>query len=92
MLTIGNKYNNCLPTYRDRVIDDNAKIFSLYQTDDSGNVIDAIPTVTFEVNDNLDFVQIKTFFDADVTDPAVLFVIKEWRKKVSSTNANRKDI
>lgn len=92
LLTIGNKYNNCLPTYRDRVIDDNAKIFSLYQTDDNGNVIDAIPTVTFEVNDNLDFVQIKTFFDADVTDPAVLFVIKEWRKKVSSKNANRKDI
>ena len=85
LLTIGNKYNNCLPTYRDRVIDDNAKIFSLYQTDDAGNVIDAIPTVTFEVNDNLDFVQIKTFFDADVTDPAVLFVIKEWRKKVSPT-------
>ena len=85
LLTIGNKYNNCLPTYRDRVIDDNAKIFSLYQTDDAGNVVDAIPTVTFEVNDNLDFVQIKTFFDADVTDPAVLFVIKEWRKKVGST-------
>ena len=85
LLTIGNKYNNCLPTYRDRVIDDNAKIFSLYQLDDAGNVIDDIPAVTFEVNDNLDFVQIKTFFDADVTDPAVLFVIKEWRKKVSPT-------
>lgn len=91
LFNIGNKYSNCLPTYRDRIIDENVKIFSLYQLNDAGNVIDDIPSVTFEVNDNLDFIQIKTFFDADVTDPAIISVIKEWRRKVSST-IERKDI
>lgn len=93
LFMIGTKYCNCLPTYRDRVIDENAKIFSLYLLDDNGNVIEDVPSVTFEINDDLDFIQVKTFFDADVTDTEILSVLREWRKKVKNNinNVERKD-
>jgi hypothetical protein len=86
LLEIGNKYNNCLPVYRDKIIDNNALVFSMYNLDNDGNVIEEIPTVTFEVNKSLDFIQIKTFFDADVTDANVISVLKKWQKKMKGVS------
>ena len=84
LFEIGNKYNNCLPTYRNRVIDENAMIFSVYRLDTDNNIIEEIPSVTFEVNKLLDFIQIKTFFDADVTDEDMLELLKSWKRRVKN--------
>ena len=82
LFDIGNKYNNCLPIYRDKIIDDGAIIYSMYKVDDIGNVVEPMPPVTFEVNLELDFIQIKTFNDADVTDPNIISIIKKWRTQI----------
>ena len=37
--------------------------------------------VTFEVTKDLDFVQIKTFFDVDVVDPKVISILKTWKRQ-----------
>jgi hypothetical protein len=68
-----------LPTYRDRIIDQNAIILSIYKLDDNGGVIDEIPAYTFEINKDLDIIQIKTFFDADVDDVEILDIVKYWK-------------
>jgi hypothetical protein len=81
LIRIGNAYSNCLPTYRDRIIDNNAMIFSMYNLDANGNVIHEIPSITFEVTKDLDFVQIKTFFDVDVVDPKVISILKTWKRQ-----------
>jgi hypothetical protein len=75
LFDIGNAYNNCLPIYRDKIIDENAIIYSMYSIDQSEN----IPSVTFEVTKNYDFVQIKTFNDMDVCDEQIMEVLKKWR-------------
>ena len=80
LFEIGNRYNNCLPIYRDRIIDNGAIIYSMYPVD-NGVVIDNMPPVTFEVTKDFDFIQVKTFNDADVDDPEILEVIKKWRQK-----------
>ena len=49
---------------------------------DNGNIVDPMPPVTFEVNLELDFIQIKTFNDADVTDPDIINIIKKWRTQI----------
>lgn len=82
LFDIGNQYNNCLPIYRDKVIDEGAIIYSMYKVDNDGNIVDPMPPITFEVNNNLDFIQIKTFNDADVTDPAIINTIKKWRTQI----------
>ncbi len=84
LFEIGNKYNNCLPTYRDRVIDENVMIFSVYQLDDDNNVVESIPSVTFEVSKYFDFIQVKTFFDVDVTDENMIEVLQTWKKRVKN--------
>lgn len=80
LFKIGNEYNNCLPIYRDRIIDDGAVIYSIYKLDDEGNKIEDVPSVTFEVTWNFDFIQIKTFNDQDVCDPDILELLKKWQK------------
>lgn len=82
LFDIGNRYNNCLPIYRDKVIDEGAIIYSMYKVDDNSNIVDPMPPVTFEVNLELDFIQIKTFNDADVNDPDIINVIKKWRTQI----------
>lgn len=79
LFNIGFAYHNCLPTYRDRIIDQNAIVLSIYRLDKQGDVVDQIPEYTFEINKNLDIVQLKTFFDADVTDTEILDVVKTWK-------------
>ena len=83
LYAIGEAYNNCLPTYRDRIIDEGAVIYSMYRLDANGNVTETIPSVTFEITSNMDFLQIKTFNDQDVDDPTVIGVLKEWKTKMS---------
>ena len=82
LFDIGNRYNNCLPIYRDKIIDSGAIIYSMYPVDDENNVTEKMPPVTFEVNSVLDFIQIKTFNDVDVTDNSIIDVIKKWRTQI----------
>jgi hypothetical protein len=90
LFNIGDAYNDCLLIYRDKIIDNGAVIYSMYPLDDNDNPMDCIPPVTFEVTPGLDFVQIKTFNDVDVTDKAVLETLNKWRtairRKESHTN------
>lgn len=90
LFNIGDAYNDCLLIYRDKIIDNGAIIYSMYPLDDNDNPMDCIPPVTFEVTPGLDFVQIKTFNDVDVTDKAVLETLNKWRtairRKESHTN------
>lgn len=86
LFEIGNRYNNCLPIYRDKIIDNGAIIYSMYPVKD-GVVIDNMPPVTFEVTQEFDLIQIKTFNDVDVEDISVLETIKKWRQK-----AKRKEV
>ena len=81
LLAIGHSYNNCLPKYRDEIIDNNAIVLSMYPAN-NGKVEYGIPPITFEVNKCLDFIQIKTFFDADVTDEKVLKTLKKWKTQL----------
>jgi preprotein translocase subunit Sss1 len=73
---LGEAYNNCLAKYRDEIIDRNGIVYCIYNR----NTPDAIPEVTFEVNKDFDFIQIKTFNDEDVTDPDIIKMLKEWQK------------
>lgn len=82
LFDIGNRYNNCLPIYRDKIIDNGAIIYSMYPVDDANNVTEKMPPITFEVNSLLDFIQIKTFNDVDVTDDSIINVIKKWRTQI----------
>lgn len=84
LLAIGNAYNNCLPTYRDRIIDEGAIILSMYKLDPTGNIAEDIPSITFEITASGDFIQIKTFNDQDVDDPYIISILKEWKKKMFS--------
>lgn len=81
LLAIGHSYNNCLPKYRDEIIDNKALVLSMYPVKE-GVVEYGIPPITFEVSHCLDFIQVKTFFDADVTDDSVLKTLRKWRTKV----------
>ena len=85
LFEIGNRYNNCLPIYRDKIIDNGAIIYSMYPVKD-GVVVDNMPPVTFEITKGFDLIQIKTFNDVDVEDVEILDTIKKWRQK-----AKRKD-
>ena len=75
LVNIGMAYNNCLPTYRDRIINRTAIIYSVYKVGKENE----IPEVTFEVTSNLEFVQIRTFNDANVEDETILDILKKWR-------------
>jgi hypothetical protein len=88
LFDIGVRYNNCLPLYINKVIDDNAMIYSMYPVDVNGEIIEKMPPVTFEVTPTLDFVQIKTFNDVDVYDEEILAVVKKWRTKIRKENSN----
>ena len=91
LFDIGNAYNNCLPIYRDKIIDEGAIIYSMYSIDETGRQ-ETIPTITFEVTKDYDFVQIKTFNDADVTDEQIMLILKEWRKFARKENKNGQKI
>lgn len=82
LFDIGNAYNNCLPIYRDKIIDEGAIIYSMYSTTQT----EQIPSITFEVTKDYDFVQIKTFNDMDVADEQIMEVLKKWRKFARKEN------
>jgi hypothetical protein len=91
LFDIGNAYNNCLPIYRDKIIDEGAIIYSMYAIQDNGTT-EEIPSITFEVTKDYDFVQIKTFNDADVTDEKIMFILKQWRKFARKEERNGQKI
>ena len=80
LFEIANRYNNCLPIYRDKIIDNGAIIYSMYKVE-NGVVVDNMPPVTFEVTKSFDIIQIKTFNDVDVEDPKIIDTVKQWRTK-----------
>ena len=86
LYAIGEAYNNCLPTYRDRIIDEGAIIYSMYRLDPMGNIAEDVPSITFEITPLGDFIQIKTFNDQDVDDPKIIAILKEWKKKMLRKN------
>ena len=88
LFNIGDAYNDCLLIYRDKIIDNGAIIYSMYPLDAEGNPVDGIPPITFEVTQGLDFVQVKTFNDVDVTDKAVLETLNKWRTAIRRKEAH----
>lgn len=79
---IGERYNNCLPVYRDKIIDEGAVVIAIYKKSNGGELEDC-PGVVFEVSPRLDLFQIKTYNDEDVTDPEMIAMISEWKKAKS---------
>lgn len=75
---IGERYNNCLPIYRDKIIDEGAIVIAVYKETQDGS-LEECPDVVFEVGPKLDIIQIKTFNDEDVTDPDMIALISEWK-------------
>ena len=76
---IGERYNNCLPVYRDKIIDEGAVVIAIYKRDNDGN-LENCPEVVFETSPVLDIIQIKTFNDQDVTDKFMIDMISAWKK------------
>ena len=74
LLEEGNLLHHCVASYRDKIIDDKAIVLFVRKKDDPDS-----PFVTVEIDDDLNFIQIKEKFDADVTDPDVLDYLKKWR-------------
>ena len=79
---IGERYNNCLPVYRDKIIDEGAVVVAIYKKNNDGE-LEECPGVVFEVSPRLDIFQIKTYNDEDVTDPEMIALISEWKKAKS---------
>jgi hypothetical protein len=75
---VGERYNNCLPVYRNKIIDDGAIVLCIYEKNSEGQIEDC-PVVVFETSPYLDIYQIKTFNDEDVTDVKMIELIREWK-------------
>ena len=75
---VGERYNNCLPIYRDKIIDENAIVVCVYHKENG--VLEKCPSVVFEVTPYLDIIQVKTYNDADVTDRSMLNMISDWKE------------
>ena len=73
----GFAHKNCLPTYARLIAEKKAKIYGLYKVGS-----DEFPDVVFEIGDNMEYIQIKTYFDQDVTDPAIIDILNQWRAGV----------
>ena len=75
LFEVGQRYNNCLPTYRDKIIDGAIVLFCFDK-----NSHDTCPDVVFEINPVLDFIQVKTYNDEDVTEGDLYENIKKWKE------------
>lgn len=80
LVDIGFAYKNCLPTYAEHVAEGKASIYAVYEDPSK------MPAAVFEVGYNLEFIQIKTYFDRDVDDPAIIEAIGKWRNKIKQKN------
>ena len=79
---IGERYNNCLPVYRDKICDEGAVVVAVYKQNADGTLAEC-PDVVFETSSRLDIIQIKTYNDEDVTDPFFIEMIANWKKSKS---------
>ena len=75
---VGQQYNNCLPVYRDRIIDDGAVLVCAYKKTPEG--IEDCPDFVFEVTPHLDVVEISTYNNEEITDPVRLEAVRNFRK------------
>lgn len=73
LLEEGNLLHHCVASYRDKIIDDKAIVMFLRKKDDPDS-----PYVTIELDEDLNFLQIKEIYDADVTDKDVLSYLTKW--------------
>ena len=84
LVRIGIAYNNCLPTYVNRIIDDDAIVYSIYKNGQD------IPPVTFELSSNYDVIQVKTFNDMDVDDPEMLAIVRDFVRTLKNAEKGLK--
>lgn len=75
---VGQQYNNCLPIYRDKIIDDGAILVCAYKKTPSG--LEECPDFVFEVTPHLDVLEISTYNNEEVKDPDKLEAVREFRK------------
>ena len=73
---VGELYNNCLPTYRDRIIDNGAILIAAFKKDESK--VD--PDFVFEVTPRLDVLEVSTYNNEEVVDDERLSVVSAFRK------------
>ena len=75
---VGQQYNNCLPVYRDKIIDDGAVLVCAYKKTPLG--VEDCPDFVFEVTPHLDVLEISTYNNEEVTDPDKLESVRNFRK------------
>ena len=75
---VGQQYNNCLPVYRDRIIDDGAVLVCAYKKTTDG--VEDCPDFVFEVTPHLDVVEISTYNNEEITDAFRLEAVRNFRK------------
>lgn len=75
---VGQQYNNCLPIYRDKIIDDGAILVCAYKKTPNG--LEECPDFVFEVTPHLDVLEISTYNNEEVKDPDKIEAVREFRK------------
>jgi hypothetical protein len=75
---VGQQYNNCLPIYRDKIIDNGAVLVCAYRKTDFG--IEECPDFVFEVTPYLDVLEISTYNNEEVVDPDRVEAVRNFRK------------
>lgn len=76
---VGQQYNNCLPVYRDKIIDDGAVLVCAYKKNPDGTKEDC-PDFVFEVTPHLDVLEISSYNNEEVTDPFKIECVRAFRK------------
>jgi hypothetical protein len=75
---VGQQYNNCLPVYRDKIIDDGAILICAYKK--LGNGTEDCPDFVFEVTPYLDVLEISSYNNEEVVDPERIECVRAFRK------------
>lgn len=76
---VGQQYNNCLPVYRDRIIDDGAVLICAYKKTSDGGT-EECPDFVFELTPHLDVLEISSYNNEEVTDADKLESVRAFRK------------
>ena len=75
---VGQQYNNCLPVYRDKIID-GAVLVCAYEKNEDGTMA-GCPDFVFELTPYLDVLEISTYNNEEITDPVRLEHVRSFRK------------
>lgn len=76
---VGQQYNNCLPVYRDKIIDDGAVLVCAYKKSADGGK-EECPDFVFEVTPHLDVLEISSYNNEEVRDPDKIEAVRAFRK------------